>query len=172
MNDCMIDMETLSTEPNAVVLTLGAVKFDRKSGMDKNIFYHRIDIQSCVEIGCVVDKATQKWWKSQDPDVRKEAMGAGDDRLNIKEVLIKFSEWFRGSKYIWSHGATFDVVIMECLFKKCGLPVPWKFWNVRDTRTLYDVAGIQNSDLPQNSKHHALEDCKRQIVGVQMALSE
>ncbi len=48
MTDVMIDIETLSTQSNALILTIGAVKFNR----DKNIsslencdtFYKRINI--------------------------------------------------------------------------------------------------------------------------------
>ena len=33
--DCMIDLETLDTSPSAVVLTVGAVKFNRDAVLDE-----------------------------------------------------------------------------------------------------------------------------------------
>jgi hypothetical protein len=62
-------------------------------------------------------------------------------------------------------------VIMDEAYKRCGMVPPWKFWDERDTRTLYEVAGVKNWDLPKNSKHHALHDCYRQIVGVHMSMN-
>jgi 3' exoribonuclease, RNase T-like len=76
--------------------------------------------------------------------------------------LYKFC-W--GAKRVWSHGAGFDVIICEHLFRKMGKAIPWQFWEVRDTRTLFDI-GI-NPNRPPVLKHHALEDAWNQAVGVQ-----
>ena len=51
------------------------------------------------------------------------------------------------------------------LFRKIGKAVPWSFWEVRDTRTLFDL-GI-DPQRPPVLKHHALEDAWNQAVGVQ-----
>jgi hypothetical protein len=76
--------------------------------------------------------------------------------------LYKFC-W--GAKRVWSHGAGFDVIICEHLFRKMGKAIPWQFWEVRDTRTLFDI-GI-NPNRPPVLAHHALEDAWNQAVGVQ-----
>ena len=47
---------------------------------------------------------------------------------------------------------------------------PWIFWNVRDTRTLYDIGKVSMKSLPTNNAHHAIYDCHRQIIGVKRAL--
>jgi hypothetical protein len=57
------------------------------------------------------------------------------------------------------------VVICEHIFNKIQKAVPWKFWEVRCTRTLFDI-GI-NPERPPVLKHHALEDAWNQAVGVQ-----
>ena len=46
--------------------------------------------------------------------------------------------------------------------------VPWNFWQVRCTRTLFDI-GI-NPERPPVLAHHALEDAWNQAVGVQNVL--
>ena len=47
---------------------------------------------------------------------------------------------------------------------------PWKFYNCRDTRTIYDYGKINlNNDVPCMTKHHALHDCWNQIYGVKLA---
>jgi hypothetical protein len=60
--DVMIDLETLATSTDAVVLTIGAVKFDpfgsdiKEPAMDS--FYVKIDIDSCDELGLVANDDT------------------------------------------------------------------------------------------------------------------
>lgn len=117
------------------------------------------------------DPQTRDWWDKQDPAIRNEAF-ENNPRVPLKQALQEFTQWWRQSKYIWSHGATFDCVILNDAYTRCGLTPPWKFWDARDTRTLYDIAGVKNWDLPKNSKHHAVHDCYRQIVGVHKSMSK
>ena len=57
--EVMIDIETLSTRPNAVILTIGAIKFDRKGPLKKleemDQFYVRISKESCELSGMIID---------------------------------------------------------------------------------------------------------------------
>jgi hypothetical protein len=170
--DVMIDLETLSTRPNAVILVIAGVKFNRSGNLtelkEMDTFYRRITIDSCLTWGMHTDSDTRKWWDKQDPEIRAEAFG--EPREDLFVALREFIAWYGNSRWIWSHGATFDIVIMNEAFRACGMQEPWKFWDCRDTRTLYDIAGIRNNELPQLAKHHALHDCHRQIWGVKMAM--
>ena len=51
MSEIMIDIETLSTTPNALILTIGAIKFNRNEDVkdlkELETFYVRIDQNSC-----------------------------------------------------------------------------------------------------------------------------
>jgi hypothetical protein len=64
MKDVMIDLETYSTEKNAIILTIGAVKFDRSFKEDTiencETFYKRINIDSCKKVGLVDCKQTMR----------------------------------------------------------------------------------------------------------------
>ena len=45
MIHAMIDLETLSTKPNATILTIGGVKFDPYTRVEPSQgLYHRIDV--------------------------------------------------------------------------------------------------------------------------------
>ena len=57
-----------------------------------------------------------------------------------------------------------DYGILEHVAKALERGVPWKYWQVRDSRTLF---GLVDPQLPQMSKHHSLYDAYRQAVGVQ-----
>jgi hypothetical protein len=89
----------------------------------------------------------------------------GGDRVHIREAFDRLYKFCWGAKRVWSHGAGFDVIILEWYFRKIGKAIPWSFWEVRDTRTIFDL-GI-NPNRPPVLKHHALEDAWNQAVGVQ-----
>ena len=49
------------------------------------------------------------------------------------------------------------------------MEIPWKYYLVRDLRTVLDLGDVKMCDLPQTKLHHALYDCYRQIIGLQRA---
>ncbi|MEX0827876.1 MAG: 3'-5' exoribonuclease, partial [Haliea sp.] len=52
-------------------------------------------------------------------------------------------------------------VLLEAMLKKFNVSVPWKYWNVRDTRTIYDEWGIDIKSIPMPETmvaHNALDD--------------
>ncbi len=166
--DIMIDLETLATTPDATILTIGAVKFDpfgdelADPTMEK--FYVKVDVDSCDALGLRVDNSTVEWWGNQSKEAQDEAFSP-DNRIPITDAMNQLYKFCWGSKRVWSHGASFDVIICEHIFRKIGKAIPWQFWTVRDTRTLFDI-GI-NPNRPPVLKHHALEDAWNQAVGVQ-----
>ena len=167
-SDIMIDMETLDVLPTATVLTIGAVKFDpfgddvNEPNSDK--FYVKVDVDSCDRLGCTVSQDTVEWWAKQSKEAQEEAFSL-ESRIDIVDAMNQLYKFCWGAKRVWSHGAGFDVVICENLFRKIGKATPWSFWEVRDTRTLFDL-GI-DPQRPPVLKHHALEDAWNQAVGVQ-----
>ena len=171
--DVMLDIETFSTQSNACILTIGAIKFSRSSLEEPlntcNKFYRRINKKSCDDVGLHTDPSTIEWWNSQNDDVKYEVF-TDRDRVSLENCLIDFSKWFGKSRFIWGHGSVFDVTILENAYRACGMNPPWIFWNVRDTRTLYDIGKVSMKSLPTNNAHHAIYDCHRQIIGVKRAL--
>jgi hypothetical protein len=166
--DVMIDLETLDVLPTATILTIGAVKFDpfgdelSEASMVK--FYTRVDVDSCDKLGATVSPATLEWWAQQSKEAQDEAFDP-QDRADIHTALDQLYKFCWGAKRVWSHGAGFDVVILENYFRKINKAIPWQFWEVRDTRTIFDI-GI-DPKRPPVLKHHALEDAWNQAVGVQ-----
>lgn len=60
--------------------------------------------------------------------------------------------------------AVFDITILENWFRACNTPIPWKFWNVRDVRTIVDWFNIDTRSYEREGVHHnALDDCLHQI---------
>jgi DNA polymerase III epsilon subunit-like protein len=174
MREIMLDLETLSTRPNAIILSIGAIKFERKGPIrelnELDQFYKRIDIQSCRELGLHYEESVNDWWSRQDQNIRYEAL-ENPDRSCLKDVLHEFKDWFRGCKLIWANGDDFDCVILAEAYKAAGIDVPWNYWDTRDVRTALDIGKISQRDLPANDKHHPVHDCYRQIIGVKKVFS-
>ena len=168
LSDIMIDLETLATSPTAAVLTIGAVKFDPFNIESDNStcekLYLKIDLDSCDELGLEVNEDTITWWSQQSKEAQDEAFSP-EGRIHIRDAFNQLYKFCWGAKRVWSHGASFDTVICENIFRKLNKACPWKFWEVRCTRTLFDI-GI-DPQRPPVLKHHALEDAWNQVVGVQ-----
>jgi exodeoxyribonuclease VIII len=160
----MIDLETMATGPSATILTLGAVIFNPWGNGYSDKLYFRVDIDDQDALGREVDPNTLDWWSKQDPAIMEEAFSP-DDRVPLKQAVDQFHKFAWGCDTFWSHGATFDLVIMENLYKQLGKPLPWNFWQLRCTRTLFDMGW--DPDMPKANKHNALEDAIRQVAGVQ-----
>lgn len=166
--DIMIDLETLDVLPSATILTIGAVKFD-PFGDDINEpscekLYIKVDIDSCDTVGGTVSQSTLDWWANQSKAAQEAAFDP-TGRVPIEEALNQLYKFCWGAKRAWSHGVGFDLIILEHYFRKVGKSIPWQFWEMRDTRTLFDI-GI-NPERPPVLAHHALEDAWNQAVGVQ-----
>jgi hypothetical protein len=173
MLEVMIDLETYSVEPNAVILTIGAIKFSRTGSVQAkkklSTFYRRITLKSCKDVGLHTNPETVEWWSAQEKTAMYEAIG-NPDRIPLKQALEEFNNWFRGSYIVWANSPSFDCVILESAAKACGSKIPWKFWNTRDCRTLFDLGNVRIKDLPIGIAHNAEDDCYRQIIGVKRAL--
>lgn len=170
--DVMVDLETLSTSPNSHILTIGAIRFARSKTTKKleqmDAFYRRISFESNDLLNRHKSSPTITWWMEQTKDARKEAF-AKSSRVELRRALEDFISWFGDSKYLWCHGAAFDAVILEDAMRQCGLEPPFKYWNVRDTRTVYDLHKIELRKHKSGTAHHALHDCYSQIEALRNA---
>lgn len=160
----MCDLETLGTQIDTTILTLGAVHFDPYSDWFGDTLYLKINMEDQDALGRTVDQSTLDWWAKQDPDIMEEAFST-DGRLGLDYAVEQFHKFAWGCDAIWSHGSVFDVIIMEHLYKQLNRTVPWQYYQIRDTRTIFDL-GI-DPKMPQGQKHNALHDAVRQAVGVQ-----
>jgi len=163
----MLDTETTGKRPGCPVLSIGAVVFT-PDGFQGG-FYEKIMLESCHALGLVSDQSTLDWWAEQSEEARKEAFEGAT--LTVTEVLDRLDAWFptTGASSLWCHGASFDAPILDAIYDKLGRTAPWKFWNVRDTRTLYDLSGIQ-PDRTNGTHHHALHDAQNQATAAIAAI--
>ena len=160
----MIDMETLAVSPRAVILSLGAVHFDPYGDQIYDELYFKIDLDDQDKLNREIDPNTIEWWGKQDTAIMEEAFSS-DNRIPLIEAVERFHKFSWGCDKFWSHGATFDLVIIEDLYRQLNKPLPWNYWQLRDTRTLFDLG--HDPEMTKESKHDALADARRQAIGVQ-----
>lgn len=166
-NSVMIDIETLGTKPDCVVLTLGAVKFSPYNMIEPGPgLYMRLDVDEQTARGRSVDEGTIAWWGKQKPDVREEALGEGPDRVKMETMIADLNRFLVGVKNIWAQGPLLDIVVLENIYRQCERPVPWWYYKVRDSRTVFAMHGDPRV-RGKEGLHNALEDCVSQAVAVQ-----
>ena len=161
----MIDLEGLATGPDTTILTIAAQAFDPfGSGYYDKHYYARVTLESQEDRS--IDDGTIAWWATQPDHAKEEAFGE-QDRIPLDQALDELGKLIWHSKLIWSQGPTYDMNILEHAYKSYGKALPWKYYQVRDSRTVFSLWPEQ--PIPPTS-HHALEDCRRQISMLQNTL--
>ena len=161
----MIDLEGLATGPDTTILTIAAQAFD-PFGSDyyDRHYYARVTLES--QENRSIDDGTIAWWATQPDHAREEAFGE-QDRIPLDQALDELGRLIWHSKMIWAQGPTYDCNILEHAYKSYRKPLPWKYYQVRDSRTVFSL--WPELPIPPTS-HHALEDCRRQIGMLQDTL--
>ena len=167
--DIMLDIETLATSPDAVVLTFGAIKFDpfNPSIQMSDGIYFRINVDEQIDLGRRVDEGTVAWWGTQSAEVREEALGE-TDRVSLEDFTKALNKFVVGATRIWAQGPVFDIVILENLYRQIGKPAPWQYYSIRDSRTLLKALGDDRKG--GTLLHNALADAVSQAEAVQSAV--
>jgi hypothetical protein len=162
-----IDIETLGTSPDTVVLTIGGIKFDpmEDDGLHSE-FYYRLNADEQIDMGRTVDEKTLEWWETQSEEVKAEALDT-NDRIPVEETLKALNKWLVGVDKIWCQGPVFDIGILENLYKQIGLHHNWPFYIIRDSRTLFSLMDKDPRKEIDFAAHNALADAIVQSLCIQ-----
>jgi len=158
--DLMVDLETLGTKNNSVIVQIGACYFDRHTGKIGNQFLMNVDAQSCLDCGMEVEASTIYWWLQQSEEARKSLIG---ERVDIKTALFKFKRFAQYTKNLWSD-ENFDFPILKNAYDKVGMSFPVHYTGMRDLRTIVDVGKIDKKSYERvGTYHNALHDSIHQV---------
>lgn len=166
----MLDLETWGCGNKAVIVSIGACKFDADNILDR--FHTAIDPASCRHYGLEIDADTMIWWL--DPE-REEARAnwLAQERVDLSSALLGFQMWVAESYPVvsmWGNGSTFDNVILRSAYEATGQEYPVKFWQDRCYRTLKSYA---TAELVREGTHHnALDDAISQAKHLQAIARE
>lgn len=164
MKDLMLDLETLSTSSNALILSISAVQFDFHTGEIGKEFNFRPSIQQQIVKGAAIDGNTLEWWLMDN----LEAFGELRKIIckPVDEVISELNEFIRTNdiQTIWGNGCTFDNVILRNMYLRHSKVFPLNYFVDRDVRTIVDVFNIERNDIVfKGIKHNSIDDCKHQI---------
>lgn len=168
--DIMIDLETYGLRPGCAIRSVGAVAFDLyrpEAGGDT--FSANVTLTSCVDAGLHVDPDTERWWADQSAEAQAHLE---IEPRPLREVVIGFGIWWsrQAGKYVWAQGANFDPVLWEVACRAVKLPVPWRYYHVQDTRTVYNLARLDTRQVPRKGTFHcALDDARHQVECLRVA---
>jgi hypothetical protein len=167
-----IDLETLDTSPSATILTIGGVKFNPYTvdePYDK--FYFKLSIDDQDRLGRTVSDSTLEWWAKQDPEIMNEAFDQ-TDAVGVDEFLDALNKWIVGVDIFWGQGYGFDYTMLENIYRSLGRPIPWQFWQIRDSRTLLGLLREDPRKKMQKNLHNAYADAFYQSKAIQIAYSD
>lgn len=162
MQNIMIDTETLGTTADAIILSLGAVRFDLATGeIDDAGFYGSVSIESNLQYSRRLGEDTLLWWLKQTAAAQQVYH---EPKQPLALVLDDFADWLgAGDNFMWSNGADFDLPLLAHAYTQIGREVPWQFWNSRCFRTYKNLPGAKLVSSPITGiKHNALSDALSQ----------
>ncbi|EHK3780445.1 3'-5' exoribonuclease [Escherichia coli] len=172
----MIDLETMGKNPDAPIISIGAIFFDPQTGDMGPEFSKTIDLETA---GGVIDRDTIKWWLKQSREAQSAIM---TDEIPLDDALLQLREFIDENSgeffvQVWGNGANFDNTILRRSYERqgipCrsyerqGIPCPWRYYNDRDVRTIVELGKAIDFDartaIPfEGERHNALDDARYQ----------
>lgn len=154
----MVDLETMSTAPNALVTSIGIAVFDEAEVLES---YH-LSIIAEGQKGHISED-TVRWWLDQDPAVfaqsRTSPLLAVDVARRVREVWMNSN-----ANTIWAKPAHFDLPILENFIRSVDVRVPWSHRDIRCLRTVEQIVGRKVEVMV--GAHNAEIDARAQAEGL------
>ena len=173
MNNIMIDIETLGTAADAVILSIGAVRFDPHAVKDPEVtdcFYALVDLDQPDR---TVTDSTFRWWLGQDEEARFPLTS----KQNVVSPELLPLALFRLHTMIakttvegvWGNGADFDNAILQHAWSHTDHKTTplWPYKANRCFRTFIAMSDPRRECAPQMNTHNALEDALNQARWMQ-----
>ncbi|MFA8754996.1 3'-5' exonuclease [Escherichia coli] len=162
----MIELETMGKNPDAPIISIGAIFFDPQTGDMGPEFSKTIDLETA---GGVIDRDTIKWWLKQSREAQSAIM---TDEIPLDDALLQLREFIDENSgeffvQVWGNGANFDNTILRRSYERQGIPCPWSYYNDRDVRTIVELGKAIDFDARtatpfEGERHNALDDARYQ----------
>ncbi|EOU8465106.1 3'-5' exoribonuclease [Escherichia coli] len=162
----MIDLETMGKNPDAPIISIGAIFFDPQTGDMGPEFSKTIDLETA---GGVIDRDTIKRWLKQSREAQSAIM---TDEIPLDDALLQLREFIDENSgeffvQVWGNGANFDNTILRRSYERQGIPCPWRYYNDRDVRTIVELGKAIDFDVRtaipfEGERHNALDDARYQ----------
>lgn len=167
-----IDIETLSTAADAVVLEIGCVLFCAEKNLLGPEYHAEVEMRAPDQRQRAVDGSTLAWWA--------RLLGEGHDMpgmhagVSLWQALHGLTAFLNehgisaeSEAEMWAWGSDFDFAILRHAHDEAQLPLPWRYARQCDARSVCKKLEIQREG---GVKHMALEDAKQEALAVMAAL--
>lgn len=186
MNHFCFDIETLSIESTAVILSAAMVWFDPA---DTNVTYEQLvdrctyvkfDAREQKTLGRHVSKDTLTWWEKQGDMIKKLCLYPSPRDKSAVDGLTVLNKYFSDhgdpKSFIWVRGSM-DQPAIASLAKVVGLPEIAPYNNWMDTRTAIRLlketsswtgyCQIPGFDQDRVDKHNPIADIALDVLMLQ-----
>lgn len=174
----MVDIETFSTKPDALIIQIGAAleEYRGQEPADWPTFLVSLNTDTIpLPMEYDVSPETVKWWSQQSQEA-KDSLTINREH-SVAEMLDQFNWWLEsygfkpsstGEPQIWANPPTFDLVILRNAYETELVDKPWHYRQERCCRTMWNLFGKSHSLMPPHSltKHRADHDSVRQLCRV------
>lgn len=164
----MIDLETLGTCADAVIISVGAVKFDPYSdALDHEGFYSSVSVDSNHEVAQrAIEEDTLVWWMRQTPHAQRVFH---EPKTTLRCALEELAHYLDDPAVeVWANGADFDLAILAHAYAQFGMEVPWSHRRTNCYRTFKKLPALAGAPaLAHFDAHHALADAQYQARQLQ-----
>lgn len=161
----MVDIETLSTQSDACVISIGVAEFidgqvTRTEGwaIDSKDWHGHIDPR------------TIKWWMEQEAAAREYSFNG---KTPARQVAQEFKAFIDGADEVWANSPQFDLTILRSWWKRIerGDQFPVSYRNERDCRTIFNEARrtgvhLDNCWLGSSVAHNPIDDAANQARAI------
>lgn len=178
----MLDLETLGTTADAVIMSVGAVIFDPSlgvSGREDDKFYASLSVES--QLGGPnprrICEATLQWWFRQEAAAQQVFH---EPKQEFAVGLYGLADWIashvadRRDVQVWAKPSKFDVAMLEHGFKQMDSDAPWEHWASNCltglVKTATRVLGVDNlppkvvPEIAHNALHDAIAQAQYTVA--------
>lgn len=162
-----VDLETLSLQPDAAIISIAAVPFDPEKSkifIRDKCFYEAVNATTCAFFGMRFDMDTVEWWADRSEEAKAELLNMrwlsiGDAMHSFHSYLEEQKEKHNAELRIWAQGSDFDIPVLRNAYAKVlpGMELPWKYTGVRDVRT-YVLETLEKIYGPEENPYDRIPD--------------
>lgn len=174
------DLETLGVESNAVILSVGCVKFEmsdidrdvlltpdeRYQNYIKNGLFVKLDRNEQLLTGRQLETGAMEWWSKQAEIPISRSFSPRPDDLKAVAGIQRVAEYCKGHKAFWARGSM-DQVVYDAMCRQYDQPTVAEYWDWSDFRTAINClkntakrgyCDIAKFDRYQVCKHDPVHD--------------
>lgn len=165
-NVFMVDIETAGLTYGSAILQIAAAEFNPLTGEILREWDTDVSLLDCNRHGLTTDPATVVFHMRHG-----NSFTSGMELWRALNTLYVFLHLKSDDITVWAWGLDFETLHLKAASSAAefGAEAPWKYWQGRDARTIWQVA-FPGKKAPKRP-HNAALDVRAQVADLHAALS-